>query len=141
MKKKIKYLMIILSLIVFYSCDLLDPTAKVEARIDAFESDLNSEDYSRLQDNFHPSMISYDSYNSEAIIASGFLSVDNAPFSFGVPSVSGSGSTYTAYGTFSNSVPASGTYTAVMKEYSGEWLIYELNVTIGVNTATIKTLK
>jgi len=143
MKKIIKAVMFTALILMIFSCDLVeeDPEALVEDRIDDFESDLNDGNYDDLTDHFHPDMVSYDSYMDSSIIANGPLGTNRSSFKFGSPDISESGSKYDAEGSFESDVVDDGSYSAVMKEDGDDWKILSIDITVGIDTYEIRTLK
>ncbi len=136
MKNRIILFTLLLAILtIFSSCEDLLSTASDEVtdatiseRIDLFEDDLNSGNYDNVYLNFHPDMISYESYKDGSTINVGILDDDYYPFTFGTPSPDSGSGNVDVTGTFSNSV-YSGTYSATMKEDgSDNWKILSLTI-------------
>ncbi len=145
--KKIVFLIVTVFFVIILSgCDFLqeeDETVSISKRIELFQSDLNNSNYSGLDDNFHPDMISFDNYQDSTVISSGPLQISNAPFTFGSPSVSDTNTSgeKRAEGSFENDLGATGTYDAIMKEDGDEnWKILEITITIGSSDYTLRTI-
>ncbi|MBF9017312.1 MULTISPECIES: hypothetical protein [unclassified Oceanispirochaeta] len=148
MKNIIKATVLIVLVLMVFSCDLFtdDPETLIKSRISSFETTLNSGVYTNttLNSHFHKDMESYDAYLSSEIFTIGPLNPLNGDFHFGSPSVSSSGSNYTATGTYAADGTGvdDGTYIATMKEEGDSWKILVMTIDVGSSVDyTIRNLK
>ncbi len=140
MFKHIKATLIILIVLMAFSCDLFQDNVSVESRIQSFEDDLNGNNYTNLYNYYrlnHPDSPSYDSYVDSSVLNSGPLAFSNAPFTFGTPVIVDSSNGKSASGTLTyNSTDF--TYVFDMREDDGDWKIYYLYIG---GSPIIKTLR
>lgn len=129
MKKILNASLIVLIILMVFSCDLFSEDGlSITERIQSFQDDLNNDNYSNLINHYHPDMVGYDQWKDTSNYDSTPISQDEDGFNFYNIIVSGS----SASGSFScDSSGASGTFSAVMKESDGNWLIYSLTITVG----------
>jgi hypothetical protein len=141
MKNIFKATVIIMLIFIVLACNVVDPKVLIPARIDDFEADLNSGDYSLLKNHFHPDMVSYETYLADEVIISGPLKPGNAPFTLGIPVITDSSTGYTASGNFDYSLISSGSYVAEMREDGDSWKIYAINFYTDAGDFELRSLK
>ena len=134
MKKRLLFLLFISPvLFLFTGCDNFlqeeddEPEdVTIKERIQMLEDDLNDGDYNNVYKNFHPEMISYNSYKDGSAINTGVLDESYASFSFSDPIVS---NITTINGTFNSENGPNGTYSGTMKEDGTDnWKILSITI-------------
>lgn len=139
MKNIMKASVLMILILMVFSCDLFkdEPEVLIADRINSFEADLNSGNYSNLQNHLHTDMISYESYSDPTVIMTGPLAEANKNFSFSTPVSVKSGDDYISSGDFTSDGGADTNYVAVMRESGDSWKILSLTI----DSYLIKTIK